>query len=64
MLVLDSYLLIKIGRIRIARGWSGKRLVMKCMCSIIDMECELFVRVSLRCWGEVIVGIGAEYKWP
>ncbi len=41
-LVLDSYLLTKIGRIRIAGGWGGKRVVMKFLHSVMDMECECF----------------------
>ncbi len=41
-LVLDSYLLTKMGRIGITGGWGGKRVVMNFWHSVMDMECECF----------------------
>ena len=61
-LVLEFYMLTKIGRIRIAWGWSGKRLVMKFMCSVMIWSVNAFVRVSPSCWS-VLVMVGVGPSW-
>lgn len=57
-LFLEFYMLTKIGRIRIAWGWSGKRVVIK----LQSWSVNAFVRVSPSCWSVlVIVGVGPSW---
>jgi hypothetical protein len=57
-LVLEFYMLTKIGRIRITWGWSGKRVVMK----LQSWSVNAFVRVSPSCWSVLaIVGVGPSW---